>query len=114
VKKCPYCGNKSFNIETVCRYCGTKLPENEDYLIKNRQESMIVLIYFDWFGTVEDLEGFEEATIVYAKEGDVEFKVRYAPDNRKFHFVYVYDTDSYGRLLEALMSPQCLQEILKN
>ena len=34
VKKCPYCGNKSFNMETVCRYCGTKLPENGGYLRK--------------------------------------------------------------------------------
>ena len=34
MKKCQYCGSKSFNIETVCRYCGTKLPENGAYLRK--------------------------------------------------------------------------------
>ena len=68
---------------------------------------MIVLLYFDWFGTVKELEEFEEeAAIVYAKEDGVEFKGRYAPDNRKFHFVYVYETYSYGRLLEVLMSKQ--------
>jgi hypothetical protein len=68
---------------------------------------VIVLLYFDWFGTVEELEEFEEeAAIVYAEEDGVEFKGRYAPDNRKFHFVYVYETDSYGRLLEVLMGPE--------
>lgn len=68
---------------------------------------MIVLLYFDWFGTVEELGALEEQTeTVYAKADGVEFKGRYAPDNRKFHFVYVYETESYGRLLEVLMDPE--------
>jgi len=65
-----------------------------------------VLLYFEWFGTVEELEEFEKAVNVYAEADSIEFKGRYAPDDRKFHFVYVYETESYGRLLDVLMDPK--------
>ena len=68
---------------------------------------MIVLLYFDWFGTTEELEELEEKMIaVFAQADDVEYKGRYAPDNRKFHFVYVFEVESYDRLMEVLTGPE--------
>lgn len=64
---------------------------------------MIVLLYFDWFGTAGELEELEEKLIsLFAQADVVEYKGRYAPDNRKFHFVYVFEVESYDRLMEVL------------
>ena len=68
---------------------------------------MIVLLYFDWFGTAEELREVEEKlTAVCAEVGDVEYKGRYAPDNRKFHFVYMFEVKSYEKVLEVLTGPE--------
>ena len=68
---------------------------------------MIVLLYFDWFGTVEELEAMEQGlTAALAEAGGVEYKGRYAPDNRKFHFVYVFEVESYDRLSGVLTGPE--------
>jgi len=56
---------------------------------------VIVLLYFDWFGALEELKEMEEKMIAaFAPADGVEYKGRYAPDNRKFHFVYVFETKS--------------------
>jgi len=68
---------------------------------------VIVLLYFDWFGSTEELKEMEEVlTAACAKAAGVEYKGRYAPDNRKFHFVYVYNVESYEKLLEVLLDPK--------
>ncbi len=68
---------------------------------------MIVLLYFDWFGTAEELKELETTmTAACAKAEGVEYRGRYAPDNRKFHFVYMYEVESYQKLLEVLMDPE--------
>lgn len=68
---------------------------------------MIVLLYFDWFGTTEELEELEEKLITAFTQADgVEYRGRYAPDNRKFHFVYVFEVESYDRLMEVLTGPE--------
>jgi hypothetical protein len=68
---------------------------------------VIVLLYFDWFGTAEELkEGEEKLAAVCAEVDGVEYKGRYAPDNRKFHFVYMFEVKSYEKLLEVLTSPE--------
>jgi len=68
---------------------------------------VIVLLYFDWFGTAEELKESEEKLIAACAEVDgVEYKGRYAPDNRKFHFVWVYEVKSYEKLLEVLTGPE--------
>jgi len=68
---------------------------------------VIVLLYFDWFGTAEELREVEEKlTAVCAEVGDVEYKGRYAPDNRKFHFVYMFEVKSYEKVLEVLTGPE--------
>ena len=68
---------------------------------------MIVLLYFDWFGTAEELEELEEKMMPSLTQADsVEYKGRYAPDNRKFHFVYVFEVESYDRLMGVLTGPE--------
>ena len=68
---------------------------------------MIVLLYFDWFGTAKELKEFEEKmTAACAEAKGVGYKGRYAPDSRKFHFVYMFEVESYDRLFEVLMGPK--------
>jgi len=68
---------------------------------------MIVLLYFDWFGSAEELNELEEKmNAAFAQADGVEYKGRYAPDNRKFHFVYVYEVERYEKLMEVLMDPE--------
>ena len=68
---------------------------------------MIVLLYFDWFGAVEELKEMEGKMIAaFARAEGVEYKGRYGPDNRKFHFVYVFETKSYEKLLDVLTDPK--------
>lgn len=68
---------------------------------------MIVLLYFDWFGTAEELKESEKKQIAaFAQADGVKYKGRYAPDNRKFHFVYMFEVESYEKLLEFLMGPK--------
>lgn len=63
---------------------------------------MIVLLYIDWFGTAEELKEFEEKLkAACAEVGGIEYKGRYAPHNRKYHFVYLFEVESYQKLLEA-------------
>ena len=64
---------------------------------------MIVLLYFDWFGTAEELEELDEKMKAACAEADgVDYRGRYAPDNRKFHFVSMFEVESYDKLFEAL------------
>ena len=64
---------------------------------------MIVLLYFDWFGTAEELkDGEEKLTAACAEVGGVNYKGRYYPHNRKYHFVYLFEVESFQKLLEAV------------
>jgi len=68
---------------------------------------VIVLLYFDWFGTAEELKKSEEKLTAACAELDgVEYKGRYAPDNRKYHFVWLFEVESYDKLLEVLTGPK--------
>ena len=68
---------------------------------------MIVLLYFDWFGTAEELKELDEKVKAASAEVDgVDYKGRYAPDNRKYHFVSMYEVVSYQKLLEVLLGPK--------
>ena len=76
---------------------------------------MIVLLYFDWFGAVEELKEMEGKMIgAFARTDGVEYKGRYAPDNRKFHFANMFETKSYEKVLESLQIQKCLQESIRS
>lgn len=64
---------------------------------------MLVLLYFDWFGTVEELKKEEEKMIATcAKVDGVDYKGRYYPHNRKFHFAYLFEVESFKKLLDTV------------
>jgi len=68
---------------------------------------VIVLLYFDWFGTAEELKELDEKVRAACAEADgVGYKGRYAPDNRKYHFVSVFEVESYDKLLGVLLGPK--------
>ena len=67
---------------------------------------MIVLFYFDWFGSQKELGQMEKSMIGAFKGSGVKYKGTYAPDSRKFHFVAMYETKSYDKFIEALTSPK--------
>jgi len=68
---------------------------------------VIVLLYFDWFGTAEELKELDEKVMAAcAKVEGVEYRGRYAPDNRKYHFVWLFEVESYDKLSEVLTGPK--------
>jgi len=68
---------------------------------------MLVLLYFDWFGTPDELKEFDKMTrAALAAAGGVHYRGRYAPDNREFHFVDLFEAESYESLLGALTGPK--------
>jgi len=68
---------------------------------------MIVLQYFDWFGPPEELEELEEKVKAACAELDgVEYKGRYLPHNRKYHYVRIIKTDKYPPGLAGKMPPR--------
>ncbi len=53
-------------------------------------------MYFDWFGTAEELKELDEAIKAYSDEHDgIKYKGRYGPHGRKFHWVRIFETDTY-------------------
>jgi hypothetical protein len=68
---------------------------------------VIVLFYFDWFGPAKELSEMEKTLkAITAKSVGVKYMGTYAPDNRKFHFVGMFETESYDKLMETLMDPK--------
>ena len=68
---------------------------------------MIVLFYFDWFGSSKELSEMEKMMAsALGKEGGVKYMGTYAPDSRKFHFVSLFETESYDKLMAVLMDPK--------
>lgn len=74
---------------------------------------MMVLFYFDWFGTAEELDELEKTLTTAATKGGINYKGTYAPDNRKFHFVGVFETKSYDKLIKILTDPKNLSRDYK-
>ena len=68
---------------------------------------MIVLFYFDWFGPAKELNELAKTLAAAATKGSgIKYKGTYAPDSRKFHFVSMFETESYDKLMETLMNPK--------
>ena len=65
---------------------------------------MLVLIHFDWFGSAEGLkEGDEAVKKACAETNGVEYKGRYSPLERKFHWTNVFELEDedYGKVRKA-------------
>jgi len=68
---------------------------------------VIVLAYFDWFGTAEELKEFDEQVKAACAEIDgVEEKGRYGPHNRKYHWVRIFETEKYPLGIDSKMPPR--------
>ena len=69
-------------------------------LLASGTTKMYILQYFDWNGTLDELEEAEKMVkkIIDETEG-VDFKGRYSPHNKKYHWVFMFKTDSYDALM---------------
>lgn len=57
----------------------------------------------DFFGTAEELKQMDEALKNAAEKTDgIEYKGRYTPHSKKFHWTYLWRCDNYGKFLEVL------------
>ena len=62
-------------------------------------KKMLVLQYFDWQGTIDELDKMEKSMKKIIDEADgVTFKGRYSPHNVKYHFAFLFKCDSYNHL----------------
>ena len=63
---------------------------------------MIVINYFDWFGTPEDLEKNKEAWIKACEETEgVKSTKLYTSHQARYHYAWITKTESYDKVLEA-------------
>jgi hypothetical protein len=52
---------------------------------------MYILVYFDWFGDIKELEELDNKwKELYDGSDGVEWLGRYGPHNKKLHWVYFY------------------------
>ena len=63
---------------------------------------MILITYFDWFGTPADFEKVNEAWHKACKETkDVKSTKLYTSHQARYHYAWITEADSYGALMEA-------------
>lgn len=63
---------------------------------------MILIRYFDWFGTNEELEKEKEAWIKGCKETEGIKSIKLCTSYQaRYHYAWIIETDSYDRLQEA-------------
>ena len=63
---------------------------------------MIVITYFDWFGTPEELEKFNEAWRKVCEEAEgVKSTKLYTSHQARYHYAWITKTDSYDAVSEA-------------
>jgi len=64
---------------------------------------VIVISYFDWFGTPEELEKHTAAWKKAAKETPgIKSTKLYSPHQARYHYAWITETDSYDSALKAL------------
>ena len=58
----------------------------------------LMMIYFDWFGTTEDLQKVAKATEKAAGEIEgIEYKGLYVPHQPRYHYSWVFKAESYEK-----------------
>ena len=56
---------------------------------------MRMIAYVDWHGTMDELEKYDKAIEKACKELGIKFHGRQAPHNKKYHWAYFYEADSF-------------------
>ena len=63
---------------------------------------MIVITYFDWFGTPEDLEKNKEAWKKACEETEgIKSTKLYTSHQARYHYAWITKTESYDKIMEA-------------
>lgn len=63
---------------------------------------MLVLFHFDWFGLAEELKEVDETIKKACAETEgVEYKGRYTPNQRKYHWTYLIEAENFAKWEEA-------------
>lgn len=63
---------------------------------------MLVLFHFDWFGPAEELKEVDDVVKKACTEtGWIEYQGRYTPNQRKFHWTFLFIAESFAKWEEA-------------
>ncbi len=70
---------------------------------KMEMSKMIVIGYWDWFGTPEEFEEHQTAWKKAAKEvPGIKSTKLYSPHQARYHYAWITEADSYDSVLKAL------------
>jgi len=65
-------------------------------------KNLLVLLHFDWFGPSEELKELDEIWKKACAETDgVEYKGRYTPRQKKYHWTYLAEAENLAKGEEA-------------
>ena len=62
---------------------------------------MLILQYFDWFGTMESLKKWDEETKRVCALTKDKLLGRYGAANKKYHWCYVYEVTDYQKWMDT-------------
>ena len=69
----------------------------EKGLKEQGERKMWVIQYFDWHGTMKELEELDKIVEKECEKAEgLKYKGRYGPHNRKYHWAYFYKAESYN------------------
>ena len=73
-----------------------QVPQKDDV------RTVLMIIYYDWFGTPEDHTKYVEATKKACEDTEgIKFKGSYVPHQIRYHYAFVYKCDDYGKMEEV-------------
>ncbi len=66
--------------------------------LKEDVKTVLMITYYDWFGTPEDHTKFVEATKKACEDTEgIKFKGSYVPHQVRYHYAFVFKCDGYGK-----------------
>ena len=69
---------------------------------RGRMIEMLLVEYFDWFGTAEELKKLDaDVKKTCTETKGITYKGRYSPHQKKFQWCWIFESDGYDKLMEA-------------